>query len=120
MPGWRWHRRPRALPPRRWGWPASPGLRESIRAVGGTRPWPPTVPRARPRRAGKSDAADRVSAEMTFARTVVLGAIAGSTIFLGLPIGRLRNPRPRLKALLNAVSAGILVFLLFDILKEAT
>src|ERR1700736_1184302 len=57
---------------------------------------------------------------MTLGRTLVLGAIAGSTIFLGLPIGRLRNPRPRLKALLNAVSAGILVFLLFDILKEAT
>jgi ZIP family zinc transporter len=57
---------------------------------------------------------------MTLGRTLVLGAIAGSTIFLGLPIGRLRNPRPRLKALLNAVSAGILLFLLFDILKEAT
>jgi ZIP family zinc transporter len=57
---------------------------------------------------------------MSFARTIVLGAIAGSTIFLSLPLGRLRNPRPRLKALLNAFSAGILVFLLFDILKEAT
>jgi len=57
---------------------------------------------------------------MSFARTIVLGAIAGSTIFLGLPMGRLRNPRPRLKALLNAFSAGILVFLLFDILKNAT
>src|SRR5436309_6713234 len=57
---------------------------------------------------------------MSFARTIVLGAIAGSTIFLGLPMGRLRNPRPRLKALLNAFSAGILVFLLFDILTNAT
>jgi ZIP family zinc transporter len=57
---------------------------------------------------------------MTFGRTILLGAIAGSTIFLGLPLGRLRSPRPRLKALLNALSAGILLFLLFDILKEAT
>jgi zinc transporter, ZIP family len=57
---------------------------------------------------------------MTFGRTVLLGAIAGSTIFMGLPLGRLRNPRPRLKALLNAVSAGILLFLLFDILSNAT
>jgi len=57
---------------------------------------------------------------MSFARTIVLGAIAGSTIFLGLPMGRLRNPRRRLKALLNAFSAGILVFLLFDILATAT
>jgi ZIP family zinc transporter len=57
---------------------------------------------------------------MSFERTIVLGAIAGATIFLSLPMGRLRNPRPRLKAFLNALSAGILVFLLFDILKEAT
>jgi zinc transporter, ZIP family len=57
---------------------------------------------------------------MTLARTVVLGAIAGSTIFLGLPLGRLRNPHPRLKAFLNAASAGILLFLLFDILENAT
>jgi zinc transporter, ZIP family len=57
---------------------------------------------------------------MTFGRTVLLGAIAGSTIFIGLPLGRLRNPRPRLKAMLNAISAGILLFLLFDILSNAT
>jgi ZIP family zinc transporter len=57
---------------------------------------------------------------VTFGRTVLLGAIAGSTIFLGLPLGRLKDPRPRLKALLNAISAGILIFLLFDILENAT
>jgi ZIP family zinc transporter len=53
-------------------------------------------------------------------QTILLGAIAGSTIFIGLPVGRLRTPRPRLKALLNAASAGILLFLLFDILSNAT
>jgi zinc transporter, ZIP family len=57
---------------------------------------------------------------VTLARTLVLGAIAASTIFLGLPLGRLKNPAPRLKAFLNAFSAGILLFLLFDILSNAT
>jgi zinc transporter, ZIP family len=52
-------------------------------------------------------------------QTIGLGAIAGLTIFLGLPVGRLRNPRPRLKALLNASSAGILLFLLFEIFHGA-
>jgi ZIP family zinc transporter len=50
---------------------------------------------------------------------VGLGAIAGFTIFLGLPIGRLRNPAPRIQAFLNAIAIGILVFLLFDVLAKA-
>jgi zinc transporter, ZIP family len=53
------------------------------------------------------------------AQTVLLGAIAGATIFLGLPLGRLRNPAPRLKSFLNAASAGILLFLLFEIFHGA-
>jgi ZIP family zinc transporter len=48
-----------------------------------------------------------------------MGAIAGSTIFLGLPIGRLRAPMPRVRALLNAVAIGVLVFLLWDVLAHA-
>jgi ZIP family zinc transporter len=52
-------------------------------------------------------------------RLWVLGAIAGFTIFLGLPIGRLSNPAPRLRAALNAGAIGILVFLLFDVLSHA-
>lgn len=56
---------------------------------------------------------------MSTSQTVLLGAIAGLTIFLGLPLGRLQNPRPTLKALLNAVSAGILLFLLFEIFHGA-
>jgi zinc transporter, ZIP family len=50
---------------------------------------------------------------------LLLGFLAGATIFLGLPVGRLRSPRPRLKTFLNAFSAGILLFLLFDILENA-
>src|SRR5262245_24021402 len=34
-------------------------------------------------------------------------------------MGRLQNPRPRLKTFLNALSAGILLFLLFEIFHDA-
>jgi ZIP family zinc transporter len=50
---------------------------------------------------------------------VLLGAIAGLTIYLGLPIGRLSNPAPRLRAALNALAIGILVFLVWDVLTHA-
>src|SRR6266508_699465 len=56
---------------------------------------------------------------MSAAQIALLGAIAGFTIFLGLPLGRLRTTLPRLRALLNAVAVGILVFLLFDVLEHA-
>jgi len=57
---------------------------------------------------------------MSFAQTVVLGAIAGLTIFLGLPFGRLRSAGRGLRIFLGGFSGGILVFLLFDILSHAT
>src|SRR4051812_10107146 len=50
---------------------------------------------------------------------VLLGGIAGATIFLGLPLGRLQRPAPRLRAGLNAGAIGVLVFLLFDVLSHA-
>jgi ZIP family zinc transporter len=50
---------------------------------------------------------------------LLLGAIAGFTIFLGLPMGRIRNPAPRLRAFLNATAIGILLFLLWDVLAGA-
>jgi ZIP family zinc transporter len=52
-------------------------------------------------------------------QTVVLGAIAGLTIFVGLPLGRLRSPDVRLKAALSATATGILLFLFWDILAAA-
>jgi ZIP family zinc transporter len=52
-------------------------------------------------------------------QVVTLGAIAGLTIFLGLPIGRLQTRDPRVRIFLNGLSAGILVFLLIDILENA-
>ncbi|MEU7872574.1 ZIP family metal transporter [Dactylosporangium sp. NPDC049140] len=56
---------------------------------------------------------------MSATNIALLGAIAGFTIFLGLPVGRLRNPAPRLRALLNAGAVGILLFLLWDVLAHA-
>ncbi|MFI2200514.1 ZIP family metal transporter [Streptomyces sp. NPDC020192] len=56
---------------------------------------------------------------MSSANIALLGAIAGFTIYLGLPLGRLRTPTPRLRAGLNAVAIGILVFLVWDVLTHA-
>ena len=55
---------------------------------------------------------------MTFAATVGLGAIAGGTIFLGLPVGRARNLSVRAKLALSMLSAGILAFLFMDVGSE--
>src|SRR4051794_14929726 len=56
---------------------------------------------------------------MSTAQLWVLGAVAGLTIFLGLPVGRIRKPALRLRAMLNAIAIGVLVFLFFDILAHA-
>ena len=49
---------------------------------------------------------------------LVLGAIAGFTVFLGLPLGRLRGASMRMRALLNAGATGILLFLFWDVLAK--
>jgi ZIP family zinc transporter len=49
----------------------------------------------------------------------LLGAIAGLTIFLGLPVGRLRNLSTETRAFLNAAATGVLLFLLIDVLSHA-
>ncbi len=54
---------------------------------------------------------------MSFSQTVLLGAIAGFTIYLGLPMGRLPQVSDRLRSFLSMLSTGILLFLLFDILR---
>ena len=56
---------------------------------------------------------------MTALQVATLGAIAGFTIFLGLPVGRLRNPSLAMKALLNATATGVLLFLFWDVLAHA-
>ena len=56
---------------------------------------------------------------MSALQVATLGAIAGFTIFLGLPVGRLRNPSLAMKALLNATATGVLLFLFWDVLAHA-
>ena len=56
---------------------------------------------------------------MDLGKTLLLGFIAGVTIVIGLPIGRLRRPMPGLKLFLNAVAVGILLFLVWDVLSHA-
>ncbi len=56
---------------------------------------------------------------MSQSTAVLLGAIAGATIFLGLPVARLRGLPKSVQGFLNAFATGILVFLLWDILTHA-
>jgi len=53
------------------------------------------------------------------AHVLILGAIAGGTIFLGLPIGRMQNLSAPTRAGLSALATGILIFLLWDVLSGA-
>jgi zinc transporter, ZIP family len=53
---------------------------------------------------------------MSFAETALLGALAGFTIYLGLPVGRLELVSSRTRVALAMFSVGILVFLLVDVL----
>lgn len=50
----------------------------------------------------------------------VLGAIAGLTIFFGLPFATMKSMSAKGIAFLNAIAIGILFFLLFDILRQAS
>jgi ZIP family zinc transporter len=56
---------------------------------------------------------------MPFGELLLLGLVAGVTIFLGLPIGRVSRRSDGLVLVLNAVTIGILVFLLWDVLSHA-
>lgn len=56
---------------------------------------------------------------MSFAETALLGALAGFTIFLGLPIGRMRLLNPRARVGLAMFSVGVLVFIFVDVIEHA-
>jgi ZIP family zinc transporter len=56
---------------------------------------------------------------MSETQTLLLGFIAGVTILTGLPLGRVRAPRPGMRQFLNAVAIGILLFLVWDVLVHA-
>src|SRR2546430_13642226 len=56
---------------------------------------------------------------MSQSGAVLLGAVAGATVFLGLPVARMHGLPKSLQGFLNAFATGILVFLLWDILSHA-
>ncbi|HET9097889.1 MAG TPA: multicopper oxidase domain-containing protein [Candidatus Baltobacteraceae bacterium] len=57
---------------------------------------------------------------LSFGWTIVLGAIAGLTILLGLPVARMKNISPTAIGVLNAIAIGILVYLVVEIAGNAT
>jgi ZIP family zinc transporter len=52
---------------------------------------------------------------MSFAETTLLGAIAGFTIYLGLPVGRIPRVGNRVRVGLAMFSVGILAFIFMDV-----
>src|SRR6266567_323379 len=56
---------------------------------------------------------------MSTAHILLLGAIAGATIFLGLPAARMQSLGANARSGLSALATGILVFLLWDVLSNA-
>jgi ZIP family zinc transporter len=56
---------------------------------------------------------------LSFLQTVILGGLAGLTIFLGLPIARLRLASRQYLSLLNAFAIGILLFLFIEVMEHA-
>jgi ZIP family zinc transporter len=74
---------------------------------------------AKPRKLGKAALSRSKADFMDLSKTLLLGFIAGVTIVIGLPIGRLRKPMPSLKVFLNATAVGILLFLVWDVFSAA-
>src|SRR5579884_2674229 len=56
---------------------------------------------------------------MSFAQTVLLGALAGFTIYLGLPVGRMQLLSSRARVALAMFAVGILAFIFVDVLEHA-
>jgi ZIP family zinc transporter len=57
---------------------------------------------------------------VTFPQTIALGALAGLTILLGLPVGRLQLMGRRGRVALAMFSVGVLTFIFVDVLSHAT
>jgi len=56
---------------------------------------------------------------MDYWQLLLLGSIAGFTIFLGLPVAALQHLSIKKKGFLNAFAIGILVFLIIDVFSHA-
>jgi zinc transporter, ZIP family len=52
---------------------------------------------------------------LSFGETVLLGAIAGFTIYIGLPLGRMDRVGARMRLALAMLSVGILAFIFMDV-----
>lgn len=50
---------------------------------------------------------------------IALGAVAGFTIYLGLPVAVMHQVSARVKGFLNAITIGVLIFILIEVLPEA-
>jgi ZIP family zinc transporter len=51
--------------------------------------------------------------------TLLLGFIAGVTILIGMPVGRMHKLSPATRIMLNSIAVGVLVFLVWDVLSAA-
>ncbi len=51
---------------------------------------------------------------------ILLGAFAGLTLYLGLPLAFLKRTSTSLKAFLSMLATGVLVFLLYDVMSKAS
>jgi ZIP family zinc transporter len=56
---------------------------------------------------------------MSTGHILLLGAIAGATIFIGLPVARMRGLGPNARAGLSSLATGVLVFLFWDVMTNA-
>jgi zinc transporter, ZIP family len=57
---------------------------------------------------------------MSTGAIILLGAFAGLTIFLGLPLAFLRRGTPSLRMFLSMLATGVLIFLLYDVVAKAS
>jgi zinc transporter, ZIP family len=55
---------------------------------------------------------------VSFAQTIALGALAGLTIFLGLPVGRMQLLGTRARVALAMFAVGVLAFIFVDVLSN--
>jgi zinc transporter, ZIP family len=55
---------------------------------------------------------------MSFTETILLGALAGFTIYLGLPLARLRSLGDRSRVALAMFAVGVLAFLFVDVMAH--
>ncbi|HET9721374.1 MAG TPA: ZIP family metal transporter [Solirubrobacteraceae bacterium] len=56
---------------------------------------------------------------MSFTETVLLGALAGLTIYIGLPVGRIRRVSQRTRVALAMFAVGVLSFIFMDVASHA-